>query len=306
MLEKLESFLDQCSFIWQAHIANPIWLPRKERRQRRFNVKYRHTSKGLKKYKSFIEKLKIEKDLNSDESENNYVFSIWYQSEKDAPPLVRACFKRLRKFYGDKVKIIDKDSLKDWISLPDYILTQWEKGVITNAHFSDICRVELLYQYGGLWFDATDYLTSPVPQWVMEQDLFMFTAGEEITPSTLIQSCFIRAKKHNPLLGAWRKIIFEYWKNENKLLDYFLLHYMLRYLVETNPEAADLFSQMPKVIQNPTHILWYKYRDDNYSEDLWNEATKDTFFQKTNFKMQSAINPKRNSMADFLINGNLE
>lgn len=301
MNNQISKILQQLKFILLGHILNPLWLPRKERRYRRFEIKYKNTKNGLKKYKGFVETLNVESDYNKKDSTESYIFSIWFQSENNAPPLIKSCFKQMKLFYGDKVKILDKENLKNWIDLPAYIWTKWETGIISDAHFSDICRIELLYRHGGIWFDATDYLTAPVPNWIMDLDLFIFSAGNNITPTTLIQSCFIKSNKNNPILGALRELIYEYWKNENKLLDYFLLHYMFRYIIENNSAAADLFSNMPNVIQDPTHVLWYKYRDNRYSPQLFKEATKDTFFQKTNFKMRSARNPIKGSIAEYII-----
>lgn len=296
------SIKNKIKYVWFAHILNPIWLPRVTRRNKRFNVKYSNTKKGLLKYKNFIESLVIDNTPEFEPNPEEFIFSIWFQSENEAPPLVKACFRRLRLFYGEKVKILDSVSLKEVLNLPEYIWEKWEKGIITNAHFSDICRIELLYQYGGMWFDATDYMTSPVPDWIIELDLFMFASGNTITPTTLVQSCFIRARQKNPLLGAWRQFIFEYWKNENRLLDYFLLHYMLRYMVENNKNIAALFIEMPIIDQDSTHVLWYKHRDDKYSPQLYTNATKDSFFQKTNFKMKSALKPISGSIAEHIIN----
>lgn len=212
----------------------------------------------------------------------------------------------MRKYYGDKVLVLDSQTLKDWIELPEYIWQKWKEGKIINAHFTDICRVVLLEKYGGIWFDATDYLTSPIPDWVWDLDFFMFSSGNNISPTTLIQNCFIRSKKDYPLIKAWKDLIFEYWKNENEAIDYFIHHYLFRYLVENNVQAAELFFKMPKVSQDPTHLLWFSYRDKQFSKELYESATKNTFFQKTNFKMKSAKQPKLNSIADFMINGKIE
>lgn len=48
-----------------------------------------------------------------------------------------------------------------------------EKGIITNTHFSDLLRIELLINHGGLWLDATTYLTGTLPNYISEND-FLF------------------------------------------------------------------------------------------------------------------------------------
>ena len=306
MKNKFSKIFEDFKFILHGHILNPIWLPRVERRRRRFNVNLKHAYNAIKKYKPFIESLKLDDNYEIKDIEFEYIFTIWLQSEIKAPALIKSCFQRMRKYYGDKVKVLDSQTLREWIELPDYIWRKWKEGKISNAHFTDICRVVLLEKYGGIWFDATDYLTSPIPEWIWESDFFMFSTGENISPTTLIQNCFIRSKKGYPLLKAWEEIIFEYWDKEDQVVDYFVHHYLFRYLIENNLEAAGLFSKMPIIAQDPTHLLWFTYRDKQFSEDLYENVTKNTFFQKTNFKMKSAKKPKPDTIADFMINGRIK
>lgn len=299
-------FLVNLKFVLRAHILNPLWLPRDKRRNIRCVYCYRRVEALLEKYRDFVRQLKpSESDTGHDRSRGK-IFSIWYQGPEKAPRLVKVCLGRLKNVYGERHIVLDGKSIFDYISLPSYIIDKWKSGAISAAHFSDICRVELLYRHGGMWFDATDYLTSPVPEWIEESDMFIYHCGEKITPQKLIQSCFMKASKGHPLFAMWREFIFEYWKREEKLVDYFLLHYMLRFLVENNEKAYNLFYAMPQVHQDPTHILWHKYCDAPYSDSLYLEATKDSFFQKTTFKWKCAENPKPGSVADFIVNDKIK
>lgn len=303
---KNNAFVREVRFILDGHILNPFWISREERRRRRCLANYHKVESYFEKYKSFVSSLSLTEDNFKDSAEKEKVFSIWFQGEENAPALVKICFDRLRSVYGDRFIVLDNKTLNDWITLPSHIMEKWEKKKITAAHFSDICRVELLYQYGGMWFDATDYLTEPVPQWIEDADIFIYRTGDVITPHRLIQSCFMRARKGHPLFGAWRKFIFEYWKNENKLVDYFLLHFMLRFIVENNEKASEYFYNMPQLSQDPTHVLWHLHKDDKFTEELYIDSTKDTFFQKTTFKHKSAHNPKPGTVADFIINDKIK
>lgn len=301
MRNQISKFFGNFKYILRGHILNPIWLSRVERRRRRFDYNYKMVKQYLSKYLPYVTEYRL-RPRKEASSNNRYIFTIWFQSEKNAPKLVKECFKRMKYFYSDRIKILDKDSIKEWINIPSIILEKWENGVITNAHFSDICRIELLYQHGGIWLDATDYLTSPIPEQIEKCDFFMYSSGDNITPSTLIQSCFIKANQYHPLLKFLRDFVIQYWKKENSLIDYFLLHYMLRFIIENNNEAAEIFNNMPKINQDPTHLLWHQFRDEVFSNALYEKATKDTFFQKTNFKCNSAVNPRPNSVADYILN----
>lgn len=292
-------------FIIKAHILNPLWRERTKRRNVRCLCSYRRVEAFLEKYRDFVRNLPVGEAAPASPREDERIFSIWFQGLENAPKLVKVCMERLTRTYGDRHIVLGEKELFEMITLPEPVMRNWREGTITAAHLSDICRVELLYSYGGMWFDATDFLTSPVPEWVEESDLFIYNCGDVITPQKLIQSCFMRAVKGHPLMGALRAFLYEYWKNEHKLIDYFLLHYMLRFLVENNEEAYRLFYSMPVVHQDPTHILWHKNRDLPFSEELYRESTKDSFFQKTTFKCKSAEKPIPGSVADYIINGKI-
>ena len=290
-----------------SHILNPLWHSRLKRRQIRNGVYYKYVRKYLEKYIDFIKELPIEEvPVKKDGEPQGKIFSIWLQGEENAPKLVKRCFESFRKRYGDRFIVLDEKTLPNWIALPDYIEKKKAEGKIGAAHYSDICRVELLYQHGGYWFDATDYLTDDIPQWIEDSDFFLYREGEKITPTTFIQNCFMHARKGHPLFGAWRTLLHNYWKNEDKAVDYFFGHYLFRLLIENNADANKLFFAMPQINQDPTHVLWFKNRDKTYSEELYKESTKDAFFQKLCYKKKQAVNPRPGSVADYVVNGRIE
>lgn len=59
------------------------------------------------------------------------IWWCWLQGLESAPPIVKAC----------------------------YILDKWKAGIISNTHFSDILCLELLTSRGGIWVDATVFVT---------------------------------------------------------------------------------------------------------------------------------------------------
>lgn len=297
---RLENFYYNARFVLMGHILNPLWWPRSKRRDRREYYNYLKNNALLSKYIPYIESLKLDKAEDDEDSEDK-IYTIWLQGEEDAPKLVKSCIENLRERYGLRYVVLDSEHLFKLIELPDYIMEKWREGKIKAAHFSDICRVELLYQYGGIWCDATDYVTSEFPEWIENANFFVYLAGD-IFPYSFIQNCFIRAKRKNPLLGAWRALIHEYWRNEDKPFDYFMVQNLFRYLVSYNPDAKRLYEEMPHISQNPTHVLWYKYAGSPYSDELYERATEGTFFQKTTYKDSRAENPVEGTVADYIVN----
>lgn len=291
--------------IVKGHLLNPVWRDRDVRRRQRYRATLETMMGYLKRYAPEVTKI-IPAPVDNPGTEPEHAFTIWYQGEDTAPDLVKACFRSMRKNLKQKLIVLDENTLFDWISLPDFIIDKWKKGIIPHTQFSDICRVELLYQHGGLWFDATDYITAPVPQFIMDEDVFLYGAGEKIRGAyAFIQSCFIRGKKGNPLLGIWREANFIYWKEEMSKIDYFVHHLMLRLSTEVNPIAKECYARMPHIDQDPTHALWGEHADDVYDENLFSQLTRDAFFQKTNYKDSRLKQLKEGSVADYILNSNL-
>ncbi len=209
----------------------------------------------------------------------------------------------MRNHLEQELIVLDEKTLFEWISLPDYVIAKWKSGKMRAAHFSDICRVELLYQHGGVWLDATDYVTAPIPASIMNSDFFVYMAGAKIRGSfSFIQNCFIRARKGDPLLGIWREAILNYWKHEDSVINYFTHQLLFKVAVQENSTACELFSKMPKVEQDPTHALWGEHCMEAYDEGRFRELTSGAFFQKTNYKDKRLKEVPAGSIAEFIIN----
>lgn len=289
------------------HILNPLWHPHGDRRRRRKSVIAEAKMKYLHVYESETKGIKPETapTQKSGNPEEGHVFTLWLQGENEAPPIVKACFRSMRRHLPMPLTVLDENNLFQWITLPQHIIDKWKGGLISRTHFSDICRIELLYEHGGVWADATDYFTSSIPAEIIGEDFFLFMAGDNIKlggTHAFIQSCFIRARKGNPLISMWRQAVFMYWQNEDSLLDYFTLHFLFRSLVENNEEARLLFSRMPRLSSDLTHRLWWEKKDADYSTELYNDYTHQSFFQKTTYKDRSAASPRPGSVAEYLIN----
>lgn len=290
-------------YVFKAHIFNPLWKDRDSRRKTRYDATYNFVMGYLQRYADEVRKFDAGEKNDAEEPER--AFTIWFQGEEKAPALVKACFRSMRHHLKQELVILDEKSLFEWISLPDYIIDKWKKGAITHAAFSDICRVELLYQHGGVWLDATDFVTAPIPEFIMNEDFFVFMAGNTVRGNyAKIQSCFMRGRKRNPILSVWRKAIFLYWKKENRKINYFWMHFLLRLVVENNEVAMREFAKMPKIDQDPTHELWGAHAGDVYDKDEFERICGGSFFQKTNFKDKRLRNVVPGSVAQHVIDSN--
>jgi len=282
------------------HLCNWPWRTRMERRRVRGRVIREAAMKYLQPYAAVVRNVPEEKP---DHTEPRRIFSLWLQGVEQAPPLVRACLDSIRRqAAGAELVVLDGETVFNWISLPESIVERWKAGKMKAAHFADICRVELLYRFGGVWMDATDYLDAPLPEWLWEADFFVYQGGETVSGAYAgIQNCFIRAARGSYLLKVWREAILAYWAAEETAVDYFVHQLLLMLCVRENARCAELFKAMPCLDQDPTHMLWYAYADQPYDEAVLHQVCAEALFQKTDYKSDSAVRPIPGSLADHLL-----
>ena len=242
----------------------------------------------------------LAKLLVENNDKNDKIFTLWLQGEDNAPPLVKACFRSVRRHCKQELVVLDEKTVFDYISLPDVIIEKRKKGKISHAHFADICRVELLYNHGGYWLDSTGFVTAPIPDWIEQEDFFVYMAGQNVGfPYSFMQNCFIRARKGAYLLDAWRAMILDYWTHENSNFDYFMHQLLFKTLVTYDPRAKKHFAKMPHVDQDPTHMLWWDYHNKPFDKKQFDKVTSGAFFQKLTYR--GSENPAPGTYADEII-----
>ncbi len=298
---KLARMYMMLDIVLNAHVFNWVWRDSLKRRDVRWRVLSRAIPRYLKRYVPAPDTIPEETVIHDDKNEK--IFTLWLQGEKNAPPLVQACFASIRKHCAQELVILDKDTVFDYITLPEVIVQKYRAGKIKHAHFADICRVELLYRHGGIWMDSTIFATGTIPQWIIDQDFFVYMTGHVGgSEYSFIQNCFIRARRGSYLLAAWRAMILEFWIAEPREFDYFMHQLMFKALVLNDKTAAKYFEQMPHVDQDPTHALWWSIANEPYTPELFEKYTSGSFWQKTAYNSPWAKNPIPGSVADVMIN----
>jgi len=225
-----------------------------------------------------------DKNLNHEKSDKIWI--CWFQGIENAPEIVKICYNSVKNELSDKkVELITKENIFDYIDFPEYIMKKWEKNIITDTHMSDLLRLELLIKYGGLWLDATVFCShSNIPKYIFNSDLFFYqylNIGKQ-GHSAVISSWLISAKSNNRILMATRHLLYEYWKNNNEMLDYFILHYFMTMALEF---YQDDWNKIIPVSNSTPHILLFQLFEE-YDENIW-QAIKDmTCFHKLTYKFE--------------------
>ena len=299
-------------YLFKGHITNWFWRDREERRIIRNNAYSELIISYLEKYIPYIKTLSSPKRIIDDQAinlgnkpEEEKVYSVWLQGIEEAPYIVQKCIESIKNFYGEQFLLIEEKDIPRLVALPDFIIEKFNNKQISPAHFVDIVRIELLYQYGGFWMDSTNFMTGRIPQKYIDMDFFMHTASGEYS-YVFIQNYFIRAKRYDPLLYLWKQLLYKYWETENKAVDYFFAQYLFKLLVTHNAEAARIFNNMPNIDESGTQLLWLRFGNDPFDEEKFKEMCSKSFFQKCSYKKRKNFiqEIKKGSMADYVINHN--
>ncbi|MDR0375799.1 MAG: capsular polysaccharide synthesis protein [Treponema sp.] len=238
-----------------------------------------------KNHAGIIASFREKKNIIAPADEPYIVWTCWWQGEKNMPELVKACYNQLKKnANGHTIAVITKENYKKYISLPEYILEKVEKKMITITHLSDILRASLLYTYGGLWLDSTIFTTKPLPKFAPETELYSLRRLNDsnyISRSRWTAFLFY-ANKNNLLFEYLMTIFFEYWKTNNKMIDYFLIDDSIA--IACN-EIANVNRMIENIPYSNRYVHWLCANLNNeFNAKDYNELTGDTCFHKLSYK----------------------
>ena len=220
----------------------------------------------------------------------NTIWVFWRQGFENAPRMVKACvnslMKHLTKF---NIVLLTGENLQNYICLPSYIEKKHEQGIIKEALYSDIVRVSLLAEYGGIWIDATTLCTDGAfAEKFTEWPLFFYKAidiDRESEPAICASNWIISAWAHHPFIMTLRDFLYEYWKEETYLIDYYLFHLILHLIKDRYPEE---WKSIPAFSEVNPHILQFEQLDQ-YSEERFREIKRMSDFHKMSWHGEEEI-----------------
>lgn len=211
------------------------------------------------------------------------IWCLWLDGEQSAPECVRMCIASMRRHMPDwEVVVLDKDTWQDYVTLPPHVLERYKMGMMTTAHLSDLIRIALLNEHGGMWLDATVLLTDSVPSYVCDADLFFFRAFKPGSDgqSIPLSSWCIASQKPSRILLLAQLLLLEYWKDSERQIDYYLAHYCLQLASEQYPVD---FAHMAPLTNETPHLLLHRLFDA-YDEHLFQAICAQTSIHKLSYK----------------------
>lgn len=215
------------------------------------------------------------------------IWVCWWQGLENAPEIVKRCVESIKRNAGThKVTIITDQNVDQYIDIPEWIKRKQEKGIISRTNLSDLLRVSLLANYGGLWLDSTFFCTGSLSDIAFSEPVFSIKRPDYLHCS-VAQGYFANYSigcdsDHRWIFRAIRDFYLQYWKENDFLVDYLLIDYLTVLAQRSNTDIADVFSQIKP--NNPRcDDLWIELGEP-FNAEKWKELTSDTSLFKLTWK----------------------
>ena len=266
----------------------------------RAKLKARFAKLYLKKYVDFDINCKIDKNKNR--KDEKIIWQYWHQGTKEAPKIIKKCLLSVKEqMKGYKQIVLDYNSIKDYVELPDRYYRLLEDKKMKIAHFSDVLRVYLLEKYGGTWIDSTIYLTDKIPDEIMnsnfcilQKDILSDLSGNNNS------FFFIHNKEYSAHIAMMKNILDKYWAENDFVINYFMFEHISTMLSQIKGELKDEWDNMPRYSAEITGEL-QKHLFDEFKIDEFEKIKKLTPIHKLTYKKPKKT-AQKNTYYDYILN----
>lgn len=215
------------------------------------------------------------------------VWVFWWQGEDQAPELTQVCIRSIKKYSSNhEVRIMTRNNIRAFVELPDFIYQKVDEGKMTLTHFSDVLRMALLYQHGGLWMDATLFITRDFFGEIVGRPLYTNRIEGKVDHSFVSEyqwsSFLLGGAKGNPLFGSVLSLLLEYWRTRNSLVDFYLFDFFIALARDKIPSVRAMIDGLEP--NNPDIHSLHGMLRQAYDPCLMNDLMKRTYVFKLTWK----------------------
>ncbi len=207
------------------------------------------------------------------------IWMYWAQGIENAPPLVRYCHQRLRRFHAaDEVTVLNEATVSDYADIPESVREQLAKN---PTKFSDVLRLELLMRHGGLWLDATCFVRANILEQVTELmpgGFFAFRYRR-----ARISSWLLASEPNHPVVAITRAAQYLYWERFRRPIDYYVLHHLFESLYYVDGEFRGQVLATPWQSSHPP-ARFARRMLEPYDRDAYKRLLEGSFVHKLSYK----------------------
>ena len=210
------------------------------------------------------------------------------------PETVKASLKTIKDFAkrnGCECYLLTNENLADFINIPADITEKYKNKELSAAHFSDIIRFSVLYQYGGIWMDATLFVSPYATLEMFEGDFFTLNHPplhtdkiERAIGDFKWSGFFLAGKKGKPYFKHIRDLYLYYVRKFPIFIHYLMMDFIILSEYKCNDEFSTLVDGLP--ILASAERVWFlrNHANDPFDENEWREVLKNTPIMKTTYK----------------------
>ena len=265
------------------------------------DLKYYYFSKKV--ILNFV--LKLRKEAQIDKSSSikkedttefpKIIWTMWQQGENQMPETVKASVKTIKEFAersGCEFHLLTDKNLEHFVNIPKDITEKYKKKELSAAHYSDIIRFSILYQYGGIWMDATLFVSPYATVEMFEGEFFSLNHPPLNTNKMERTICdykwsgfFLAGQKGKKHFKHIRDLYIYYVRKYPIFIHYLMMDYFIISEYDANHEFRKLVNDLP--VLAPAEKVWFlrEYADKLFDENEWKEVLKTTPIMKSTYKI---------------------
>jgi len=250
-------------------------------------------------------------------------WQYWHQGvNSTTSKIVVECLHSVEKYSGDyEVIVLTSKTVWDYIELPQFVFEKFGTERFNLAKLSNLIRLNLLSTYGGVWLDATIYLTAPIDEKILSLDFFAFQRSKTPPPDAEMfrkfdplyfswdpnflagmLSSFLIAKPGNKIISDLLSILLAYWKKEKKVGQYYFFQICFNRMVQ-HDEWKNFNCEI--VGDTDCHKLQVVSLD-KFDKNIFEEIKIKSSIHKLTYRFDKFSQIPEGSFFDFIANGKIE
>jgi hypothetical protein len=214
------------------------------------------------------------------------IWTCWLQGEECMPDIVRVCVESIKKYSGHHpVIVVSLNNYTKYVNIAPHIVEKYSRGFIKHCHFTDILRINLLAQQGGLWMDATMFCTKPIDGRFFNSEFHTIKLqpfGNFVSQCRWAVYC-LSTRPGNKLFVLLQGLFEQYLEKECYFVDYFMFDQFIAMLYEQDSDIRKMIDDVPftnQDIMKLTRIL-----NEKFDDDIWRKLTDSTAIFKLSWKV---------------------
>ena len=229
------------------------------------------------------------------------IWVFWWQGEEQAPDVVKACLASIRRHSaGRDVVLLSQANYGEYVELPDYLPHKLAKGEMSKNQFANVLRVTLLAHRGGVWLDATVFLSGPLDEEIFAREFYSARVRYNARhPFDFAKwtTFFLAGAKGNVLFCFLRDFYFEHWASASGQIDYFMFDHAIRVAYEEIPAVRAMVDQVP--FNNQEILTLQRVMNAPFDEGYYRWCTQDTYLHKLTWKKSLLPATERHALTFF-------